>query len=377
MIEPLPLPDLSRDTTPATLMLVASVELFVERAQAVRSDWRLSETNAAAVSELCVRLDGLPLAIELAAGRSALLEPRELLARLQPRLNLLSDGPRDAPPRHQTLRGAIAWSYELLAPADQRLSRRLGVFAGGCTVAAAKAIAICEDDDDTDLLNGHARLVDHSLLRGVPQPGGGLRVEMLETIREFALEQLELADELAATQRRHADYWITTGEKVANPRLDEPDGPALLAQLECEHDNLRAALRWLINQHDADASVQLVGAFWSFWEKRGHWAEGLRWTHSAIDLADTKDAFFRGRALLGAAILHRCRSEFVIGARLARESEEYHRNLPTRRLTLVLLIEADLLAMTGDFDSATALAAESVALRRQSGDGLSIAWGCS
>ena len=319
-VAPLELPGLAPLPSLEALEDVASVRLFVQRARAVRPDFSLSPANAQAVAELCVRLDGLPLAIELTAAASAVLEPPELLTRLQRRLALFGEGPRDVPARQRTLRGANAWSYDLLAPEEQRLFRRLGVFAGGCTLEAAAAVVRAPDEPPMDALEGIARLLDRSLVRKEPQPHSRLRVTMLETIREYALEQQGASGDLASTDERHAAYFAALAEQAASPRLDAPDGPALLVELDREHDNLRAALRWLLDHGRAEHSIRLAGALWSFWEARGHLSEGLAWLQAALAQGPTASPAARARALIGAAALHRTRSEYPAAVAAARES---------------------------------------------------------
>jgi predicted ATPase/DNA-binding CsgD family transcriptional regulator len=374
-VPPLELPCLTPLPSLEALEDVASVRLFVQRARAVRPDFSLSPANAQAVAELCVRLDGLPLAIELTAAASAVLEPSELLARLQRRLALFGEGPRDLPARQRTLRGAIAWSHDLLAPEEQRLFRRLGVFAGGCTLEAAAAVVGAADEPPLDVLEGIASLLDRSLLRKEPRSESGLRVGLLETIREFALEQLAASGDLALTNDGHAAYFAALAEQAASPRLDAPDGPALLVELDREHDNLRAALRWLLDHGRAELSVRLAGALWSFWEARGHLSEGLAWLRAALAQGQTASPAARARALIGVAALHRTRSEYPAAVAAARESAAIRRQLGDQAaLAEALIMLADMLALAGDPGEAAALAAESVAIRRQRGDLVGTAW---
>jgi predicted ATPase/DNA-binding CsgD family transcriptional regulator len=374
-VPPLELPPLSPLPSLEALAEVASVRLFVRRARAVRPAFSLSTANDQAVAELCVRLDGLPLAIELAAARSALLEPRELLLRLERRLALLGDGPRDLPARQRTLGGAIAWSYDLLEPEEQRLFRRLGVFVGGCAVDAAAAVVGAADEPAMDVLEGIANLLDRSLVRKEPQPEGGLRVGLLETIREFALDRLAACGEHESAHDRYAAHFSALAEQAASPRLDGPDGPGLLVKLDREHDNLRAALRWLLEHGSAEHGVRLAGALWSFWETRGHLNEGLAWLETALARGRATSPAARARALIGAAALHRHRSEYAAAIPLARESVALRRELGDQAgLSEALLILADMLGMTGDAAGAAALAAESVDIRRQRGDLIGTAW---
>jgi non-specific serine/threonine protein kinase len=373
-VTPLALPRLEPLPSLEDLAQVPSVRLLVERATAVAPGFNLSPANAQAVAELCVRLDGLPLAIELAAARYRLLEPAELLARLSD-LALLGDGPRDAPARQRALRAAIAWSYELQMPEEQRLFRRLGVFAGGCTLDAAEAVALEPGEPAFDVLQAIGSLVDHSLLRKETDLGGSLRVGMLETIRAFALEQLAAEGELHAAQQRHATFYLDLAEEAAAPRLDGPDGPALVSRLELEHDNMRAALRWLLDNGDRERGVQLAGALWSFWEVHGPVGEGLTWLDAALGSDRAASWPARARALIGAAALRRERGDYFSAVASARESVDIRRSLDDQAgLAESLLILANVVALAGNPAEATTLAAESLQIRRQRDDTVGTAW---
>jgi predicted ATPase/DNA-binding CsgD family transcriptional regulator len=373
-VTPLALPRLEPLPGLEDLAQVPSVRLVVERATAVAPAFRLSPANARAVAELCVRLDGLPLAIELAAARYRLLEPAELLARLND-LAFLGDGPRDAPPRQRALRAAVAWSYELLAPDEQRLFRRLGVFAGGCTLDAAEAVALGPGEPALDVLQAIGGLVDHSLLRKETPFGGSLRVGMLETIRAFALEQLAAEGELHSAQQRHATFYLELAEEAAAPRLDGPNGPALVSRLELEHDNMRTALRWLLDERDVDRGVQMAGALWSFWEVHGHVGEGLTWLDAGLGSDRAVSPPARARALIGAAALRRERGDYFTAVASARESADIRRSLGDRAgLAESLLILANVVALAGNPAEATTLAAESLEIRRQRHDTVGTAW---
>jgi tetratricopeptide (TPR) repeat protein len=263
------------------------------------------------------------------------------------------------------MRGAIGWSYDLLSSDEQSLFRTLGVFAGGCTLEAARAVAGTPSGSLPEALASIEALLDRSLLRRVNQPNGGLRVDMLETVREYAIEQLAAAGELEGTQQRHADYYLAVAEKVANPRLDGPDGPALMADVERDHDNLRAGLRWLVERGDAEASVRFAGALWSFWEKRGYWTEGIRWHETALALGGNVSPAARADALMGLAVMHRERSEYAVAAKFCRESVEVQRRLSNQsNLPGSLTILADVVALSGDTHTGRLLAAEATTLRR-------------
>jgi predicted ATPase/class 3 adenylate cyclase len=278
-VPPLELPDPRRLPTVDTLSQYAAVELFIQRALAVRPDFRVDNANAPAVAEICVRLDGLPLAIELAAARIKLFPPQAILPRLGRRLELLRGGARDMPERHQTLRHAIAWSYDLLEGGEQVLFRRLAVFARGCTLEAVEAVCQAVHDSavgpeqSLEVLDGVASLVDKSLLRQQEQASGEPRFRMLETIREYGLECLTASGEEPAVRRTHADYYLALAE-AAEPALAGPAQTTWLERLEAEHDNLRAALRWAEEGGEAEIGLRLAGALCQFWLMRGHLREG-------------------------------------------------------------------------------------------------------
>jgi non-specific serine/threonine protein kinase len=276
VVPPLSVPDPASQHL-AELAAAESVQLFLHRARSVNPEFALTRESAAAVAEICRRLDGLPLAIELAAARTRLLEPQAMLGPLEHRLQLLTSGARDAPARQQTLRKTIAWSYDLLAPDEQALFRRLAVFVGGCSVSAAQVV--CEGDNVLDLLDS---LAAKSLLRPLGSYLGEARVGMLETIREFALEQLAWSGELQTRRRRHAEYFLDLAEQT-EPGLGGPDVAMLLARLEREHDNMRAALEWNLGEpHAGEAPLRLAGALARFWWLGGHFTEGSRWLGRAL-----------------------------------------------------------------------------------------------
>jgi predicted ATPase/class 3 adenylate cyclase len=282
-VPPLSLPDAGQPAVPEQLLRFESVVLFVQRAAAVDPGFRMNEANAAAVAELCRRLDGLPLAIELAASRVKVLSPEAILERLEHRLGLLTGGPVDVPARQRTLRGAIAWSYDLLDDAEQVVFRRLSVFAGGWTLEAAEAVANPGTELGRDVLEVLGSLVNKSLIRRVPSDPKAVRFGMLETIREFGVEQLESAGEAEPTRDRHASHFLGIVE-AAEPHLRGFDQKRWLDLLELEHDNLRAALRRSIDAGLPTTGLRLVGALWRFWQMHGHLAEGRRWTETVLSL---------------------------------------------------------------------------------------------
>jgi predicted ATPase/class 3 adenylate cyclase len=273
-VPPLGLPD--QLTPPIDLERLThfeSVALFIERAASVRPDFRVTNENAPAVAEICARLDGLPLAIELAAARVKMLPPEAILSRLGSRLGLLGGGARDLPERQQTLRGAIAWSYDLLDESSRRLLARLSIFVGGCRLDHAEAV--CGTDDlGIDVFDGLAGLVDQSLVRQV-ESSGEPRFAMLQTIRDFALEQLATTGDAATMARRHAEVFLALAEE-AEPFLLGPQQRRWLDTLEREHDNLRGAISWAIEAGEAELAVRLGSVLWRFWQIRGYLREAAR-----------------------------------------------------------------------------------------------------
>jgi predicted ATPase/class 3 adenylate cyclase/Tfp pilus assembly protein PilF len=290
---PLPLPEPSHLPPLAALSRYAAVALFVERAQAARPDFAVTSANAPAVAEICARLDGLPLAIELAAARLRVLPPEALLGRLSAQLKVLTGGPRDAEERQRTMRAAIAWSEALLAPEERVLFRRLAVFVGGCTLEAAEAV--CAGPSGVaplgrDILEGLSTLVDQSLVQQ-REEGGEPHFGMLRVIREYALERLETVDasdgrpEAEALRRAHAAYMMAMAER-AEPELKGQEAAAWMGRLDAEHDNLRAALSWAREWGESEIGLRTAAAVERFWAGRGHVREGQTWLAGLLALSD-------------------------------------------------------------------------------------------
>ena len=276
-------PSRSRGDVATILARSEAVRLFVERAQAVQEDFALTDANAAAVAAICRHLDGLPLAIELAAARVKVLPPPALLTRLERRLPLLTGGGRDLPARQRTMRDAIAWSYDLLSEDEQRLFRRLAVFVGGFTLQAAEAVCPVEGESSPGVLEGIAALVDNSLLRREDGPRGEPRYQMLETAREFALEHLAATGEAEELGRRHAHFFVDLAECVG-PVVDGADQRAAVASLDADEANLRAAIGWTIAHEQRALALRITWALWSYWFTRGRFREGTAWTEQALAL---------------------------------------------------------------------------------------------
>ena len=301
-VPPLALPDLKRPPSLERLTQYEAVELFVERAQAVKPDFAITNESAPAVAEICVRLDGLPLAIELAAARIKMLPPRAMLHRLGSRLKLLTGGARDLPERQRTLRATIEWSHALLDEGEQLLFGRLSVFSGGRTLGAIEAVCHTEGDLPVDPFEGVSSLLDKSLLRQEEGPGGEPRFVMLETVHEFAREKLEESAEAEEIKRAHAEYFLTLAEE-ANPELKGPDQVEWLERLESEHDNMRAALFWGLERKEAEVPLRLGGALWGFWGMRSYHSEGRRWLEQALATDGRGSPESRAMALAGAGAL--------------------------------------------------------------------------
>jgi predicted ATPase len=257
-----------------------AVRLFAQRARGVDPAFELTDGNAPAVARICRRLDGLPLALELAAARIKLFPVEGMLPRLTRSLDFLTNGPRDVPPRQQTLRGAIDWSHSLLAEPEQRLFRRLAVFAGGCTLEGAEAVCDASRDLGIDVLAGMKSLVDNSLIQPGEVIGGETRFTMLETLREYALERLAPSGEETATRRAHAAYCIVLAEEGIRPR-NEAERETWLARCDSEVDNFRAALDWLVASGSTEWALRLGVALYPFWEHR-ELLEEARWQLCAI-----------------------------------------------------------------------------------------------
>jgi predicted ATPase/DNA-binding winged helix-turn-helix (wHTH) protein len=373
-VPPLGLPDPLRVSPVEDLSQFPAVALFVQRAVAAKPDFELNRENAAAVAEICARLDGLPLAIELAAARVKVLSPVSLLARLTRRLQFLTGGPRDLPERQQTLRAAMDWSYDLLNSAEQKLFRRLSAFVGGCNLEGVEAVCDTKGDLDLDLLDGMGSMVDKSLVLQAPLVNGEARFVMLETIREYALEKLEVSGEETATKRAHAAYCLVLAEEA--PAVQTGTQPAeQMEHFVAEHGNFRAALEWLTDTGDAEWGLRLGAALFRFWETREYLTEGRTRLGKLLKLpraaAPTK---FRARALFAAGVLAGAQGDYEAADALVRESMNIARQLDDGQGVAVSLNALAVLAQDrGDITAAHALFEESLAVWRELGDSKDVA----
>ena len=264
----------------------SAIELFAQRAAAVWPGFAITPENAATIHEICLRLDGLPLAIELAAARTKVLSPTAILERLQHRLQLLTAGALDLPERQQTLRNTIDWSHDLLNDAERKLFRRFSIFVGGCTLEAAEAVCNTHLDLGVDLFEGLSSLVDKNLIQHTGRAGAEPRFAMLETIREYALNCLADSGEQPATQRAHAAYCLVLAEE-GNPALSPEDRSRWLAQCDAEIDNFRLALDWLFEKQDLEWGLRLCTALFLFWDMREHLTEARTRMETILRLAGT------------------------------------------------------------------------------------------
>jgi predicted ATPase/class 3 adenylate cyclase len=376
-VPPLALPDPTHLPKLAVLAHTPAVALFLQRAQAARPEFKLTASNAKAMAEICVRLDGLPLAIELAAARMRLLSPQNLLARLDQPLNVLTGGARDVPARQQTLRNTIEWSYQLLNAREQRLFRWLCVCVSGCTLEAAEAICDLPEDEAGYVLDGVASLVDKSLLLRVEHTEEGSedqRLLMLETIREYGLEVLEALGEGDAARGAHAGYFLQLAEE-SEPALKGPLLVSWLDRLEREHDNLRAALQWALESGRGEIALRLGIALERFWVVRGLRNEGLAFLERALAGSAGVAADIRAKALLAAARLAFNQSNYEQGEVLAQEGLALFRQLGDRRGIALTLNRLGVAAWRrGDYRSARLLLEEDLTLFRELGDRDRVAW---
>jgi predicted ATPase/class 3 adenylate cyclase len=402
-VPPLHLPDLAHLPSIDVLPQYEAVALFIDRATAARPDFKVTNENALAIAEICHRLDGSPLAIELAAARIKLLSPQMMLSRLAGSLKLLTGGALDLPARQQTLRATIDWSYLLLDAVEQLLFARMGIFVGGCTLEAADTVVSGLDDGgkdsaqltpsldrpssvvhrpssaptpEIDVLDGLSSLVNKSLLQQREMADGEPRFFMLETIREYAQERLEEIGELDALRRVHAECYLELAER-ALPLLRGPEQVAWLGRLDREHDNFRAAVEWCIQAPDADETgLRLVSALWPFWWRCGYLTEGRTRVAAALSRAEGSPAIsqeLRGDALYAAGYLAFLQGDYVAARPLFEQTVAMMRSLGNspsakRRIARSLAGLSQSNYHLGDYEPVRPLLEESLALHRELGD---------
>jgi predicted ATPase/DNA-binding XRE family transcriptional regulator len=357
VVEPLPHPDPGQVLPLTDLARVPAVALFVERARAANAAFALTADNAPAIAGICRRLDGLPLAIELAAARMKVLPPGALLPRLEQRLPLLTGGDRDLPARQRTMRDAIAWSYDLLDPEEQALFRRLAVFAGGFTLDAAEAVT--DPDGESAVFDGVVDLIERSLLRQRPGADGEPRYLMLETVREFGLERLTLAGEVDNARERHAAYFLRHSAGLAEDRWVLSSSS--LTRLALDRDNVRLALTWFAERGETDALLRLCGVGYVLWFAPGLYREGLQWVERALEQSDHNASMARAHMLDMAGTLAIFQGDCARAAALIAEETALARDAGVSYLVGNALSLAGLLSYRqGDYGQAEALLNEAL-----------------
>jgi predicted ATPase/class 3 adenylate cyclase len=364
----LPMPDAKRDITPERVARHDSVRLFVERAQACLPQFTITRDNAAALASICARLDGIPLALELAAARMRSMSVDEVNRRLDQRFRLLTGGSRTALPRQQTLRSLIDWSYDLLDDSERAMLRRLAVFAGGWTLDAAEAVCCGEGVDSEMALDLLTSLVDKSLVQA-DEHGNATRYRMLETVRQYARDRLLESGGGERWRDRHLGHFLHLAEE-AEPHLTDAQQRAWFNRLETEHDNLRAALGWSsADGGDAARGLALAGALWRFWSVRGYPGEGRGWFAGLLGATSAVAPLVRAKALSGAGVLAREQGDYVAASAQHEESLAIRRALNDPQGIANSLSNLGSVAREeGDFARARALHGESLALRRAAGD---------
>jgi predicted ATPase len=370
-VPPLSLPELDDVNDLEALRASPAVGLFVERARESRADFELTAENAEAVVEICRRLDGIPLAIELAAARVKLLTPQALRSRLQKRLDLLTGGAADLPERQRTLRNAIDWSYDLLTETEQAVMTRLGAFVGGCSLEAAEAV--CGEPFGLDIggtVDTVASLVDKSLVRQREGADGEPRFSMLETIREYSLDRLREGGEAAQVQRLHADRFLELVE-AAEAELTRANQGAWLQRLDDENGNVRAALSWSLEAGEIELALRFAGALVRFWSIRGYMAEGREWLREALERGAATPPAVQAKAAFAAGYADLGLGEFGDAERWFQKSLEQARSAADPAAEAAALAQLAWVAMTRTSDGegeARALAEQAVALGREIDD---------
>ena len=367
---PLDVPDLEVLPDTRSLSQFAAIDLFVQRTQAVKADFLLTETNASIVADICARLDGLPLAIELAATRMRLLSPQQLLVRLGQRLQILTGGSSDLP-RQQTLRSTIQWSYDLLNVEEQRLFQILAIFVGGCSIEAVESVSesiiLASGEEPLNVLDACISLLDKQLIQQHQQSDGDSRVSMLETIREFALECLYASDKADVVAEAYARYYQAFVEKSAPPVFD-PKEMEWFDKLDQEQDNLRATLNWFIKKQDAEMALRLSGTLVRFWGVRGFMHEARQWLEQALEMRENASMPAVANALSGAGWLSIEFGEYAQAEAFCKESLMLYQQLDdVRGMALAYHRLGGAYSRINDAAARVALE-ESVSLYRKIGD---------
>ena len=367
-VPPLALPPTTRNPTEEQVLRAPSGRLFLERARAVSPDFRITDENAGAVAQLCWRLAGIPLALELAAARVRFMEPAALLSRLDRALS--TAWARDLPERQRTMRATLDWSHELLEGPERTLFRRLSVFAGGFTLEAAEEVGATGELGAYEIPEPLGRLVEQSLATVGGDASGGARYGMLEPVRQYAAGKLEEGGDAAPTRRRHAEHYLSLAE-TARPELMGTGHAAWLERLEQEHDNLREALRWALDSGEAEIGLRLVGSLYWFWWLHGHLGEGRRWVEVFLSGCGTEaSGRARAMALYGAGELALGQGDLARSVALLEESVALYRELEDEAGVAIVVAElGQAVRASGAQDRASALSEEALALGRRLGRG--------
>jgi non-specific serine/threonine protein kinase len=378
VVPSLSVPESRHSPTVEQLEGYESARLFIERASHRRPDFALGSTNAQAMAEICRRLEGVPLAIELAAARVGVLSVEQISKRLADMLKLLTGGSRTETPRQRTLRGTLDWSYDLLDEPERKLFRWLSVFAGGWTLEAAESVTSGDGVEEGDILDVLSGLADKSLVAAETTGEGEVRYRMLEPVRQYAREKLEKSGEAEAAGRRHAAFFLALAEE-SEPGLWGPEEGTWLERLEAEHDNLRAALSWTISLEEPELAVRLAGALRWFWELHGHFDEGREWLEQALAKGGKASAAARAKALDMVGWLAWVQGDMDRAEAAAEEGLKLN-----AQAAVEVGVAADLLRMLasvaevrGDYGRAMELYDESLRLCRETGDGRGISWSLS
>ena len=367
-VPPLEVPPLVGAPDPQPLSQYSAVQLFIQRAQGVKPDFLVTNENAAAVAEICHRLDGLPLAIELASARTKMLSPRALLARLGHRFEMLLSGARDLPERHHTLYSAIYWSYNLLSEDQKRLLRRLSVFAGGWTFEAAEAVCTAKGEERIEVFDELEILMDNNLLKPPEDGDDEPRLRMLETIREFAHGQLINSGEAISTHQRHAQYYLSLAERAENEMCLLPMH-VWLQRLGVELDNLRSAMDWSLEQSHPECTLRIATVLWHYWDIAGAWREGLQWLERGLVGTGPISDAVRAKALTRTGWLIRSLGDYARAIAALQESLALWRQIGDRAgISRALTNLGALVMRQGDYAGATAMLEEALILRRELGD---------
>ena len=372
-VPPLGLPPRTLRLTPADAQRSAAVALFVQRATAVKPDFALTVDNATAVAEICTRLDGLPLAIELAAARVRMLSPAAMLQRLQSRFDLLVGGARDLPARQRTLLATVEWSHGLLTDEEQKLFRRLSVFVNGCTLEAVEAVCNAPDDLNLDVLDAMESLVGKSLIQQLHHPGAEPRFTMLETMREYGVQRLSASADGAVTRRAHAAYCLVLAEEGAG-ELPPDQRVQWLARCDLEQDNFRAALEWAVDQRELEWGLRLGAALHAFWQARGCYTEGRDRLAALLEIPGPVSGKTRARGLSAAGNLAMTQFDLEAARSLYEESLATSRNLSDPAGIMSALNALAYNARNrGDLPRARALFEECLELAQGTGDQRAVA----